>query len=67
MTDTGGAPAGASGGASGAPLAPFDLTGRVAIITGAAGGIGSAMSRRFAEAGARLALLDRNPDVIAAA
>ena len=41
MTDTGGAPAGASGGASGAPLAPFDLTGRVAIITGAAGGIGS--------------------------
>lgn len=67
MTETGGAPAGASGGASGGSLAPFDLTGRVAIITGAAGGIGSAMTRRFAEAGARLALLDRNPDVIAAA
>ncbi len=31
---------------------------RVVVITGAAGGIGSALARRFARAGARLALLD---------
>lgn len=32
---------------------------RVAVVTGAAGAIGGAVSRRFAEAGWRLALLDR--------
>ena len=37
-----------------------DLTNRVVVITGAAGDIGMAMARRFAAAGARLALLDRN-------
>ncbi len=55
---------------SGAPegvARPFDLTGRVAIVTGAAGGIGGAICRRFAEAGACVALFDRNPAVIAAA
>ena len=36
-----------------------DLAGKVALITGAAGGIGSAVAREFAAAGARLALLDR--------
>lgn len=36
-----------------------DLSGRVALITGAAGGIGGAVAREFAAAGARLALLDR--------
>ena len=37
-----------------------DLSNRVAVITGAAGDIGMAMARRFADAGARLALLDRD-------
>ncbi|MDZ4277807.1 MAG: SDR family oxidoreductase [Dehalococcoidia bacterium] len=36
----------------------FSLEGTVAVITGAAGGIGSATARRFAEAGARLVLAD---------
>lgn len=36
-----------------------DLSGRVALITGAAGGIGNAVAQEFAAAGARLALLDR--------
>ena len=35
-----------------------DLSGAVVAITGAAGGLGSAMAHRFASAGARLALLD---------
>ena len=37
------------------------LAGRVALVTGAAGGIGSAVSRAFAAAGADLALLDTAP------
>ncbi len=36
----------------------FSLEGKVAVITGAAGGIGSATARRFAEAGAKLVLAD---------
>jgi NAD(P)-dependent dehydrogenase (short-subunit alcohol dehydrogenase family) len=35
-----------------------DLTGTTALITGAAGGIGTAMAETFAAAGARLALVD---------
>jgi len=38
--------------------ATFDLTGRVAIITGASSGIGAATARRFASAGASLVLSD---------
>lgn len=37
------------------------LAGRVALVTGAAGGIGGAVSRAFAAAGADLALLDTIP------
>lgn len=39
-----------------------DLTTAVVVITGAAGGLGSAMARRFASTGARLALLDIDED-----
>lgn len=35
-----------------------DFTGKTVLITGAAGGIGTAMAERFAAAGARLALVD---------
>lgn len=37
-----------------------DLEGRVALITGAASGIGLAISKRFAQEGARIALFDFN-------
>ena len=39
----------------------FDLNGRVAIVTGAAGWLGSAMSRALAEAGATLVVTSRDP------
>lgn len=39
-----------------------DLENKVAIVTGAAGALGSSVARRFAEAGARLALVDIKPD-----
>ena len=38
--------------------APFRLDGQVALVTGATGGLGSAMCRAFAAAGARIALGD---------
>jgi NAD(P)-dependent dehydrogenase (short-subunit alcohol dehydrogenase family) len=40
-------------------MSPMRLDGRVAIITGAAGGIGRAVARRFAVEGALLCLADR--------
>ena len=42
------------------------IEGRVAIITGAASGMGRATAYVFADAGARLALIDRNADGVAA-
>lgn len=40
----------------------IDHRGRVAVITGAAGNLGSAVAVAFRDAGARLALIDRKPD-----
>jgi 2-deoxy-D-gluconate 3-dehydrogenase len=45
----------------------FDLTGRVALITGGNGGIGLGMARGLAKAGASLVIAGRNPDKNAAA
>jgi NAD(P)-dependent dehydrogenase (short-subunit alcohol dehydrogenase family) len=45
----------------------FDLTDRVAIVTGAAGGIGLAATESLAAAGARIVLLDIDPKVSDAA
>lgn len=39
-------------------MAPSDMTGRVALVTGAAGGLGQASAVRLAEVGADLAILD---------
>ena len=36
----------------------WSLSGKIAVVTGAAGGIGAAISRKFAAAGARLVLAD---------
>jgi NAD(P)-dependent dehydrogenase (short-subunit alcohol dehydrogenase family) len=40
----------------------MELDGRHAVITGAAGGIGSALARRFAAEGARVTVSDLDPD-----
>ena len=38
----------------------FDLTGKVALITGATGGIGGAIARKMKEAGATVVVSGRN-------
>ncbi len=40
----------------------FDLTGQTAVVTGAATGIGEAIARRLARAGASVAIADINPE-----
>lgn len=45
----------------------FDLTGRVALVTGSSRGIGSALAAGLAEAGARVVLHGRDPVRLAAA
>ncbi len=50
------------------PLASLiDLTGKVALVTGAAQGFGFAIAMRLAEAGARMHMLDRNAEALQAA
>lgn len=45
----------------------FDLSGRVALITGGSRGIGKAIAQGFAEAGANIVLVSRTEDELAAA
>jgi len=45
----------------------FDFSGRVVIVTGANGNLGSAVARAYAEAGARLVLVGRRQERVAEA
>ena len=48
-------------------LDKFKLTGKIAVVTGAARGIGLSTVEALAEAGANVVLTDMNPEVLAAA
>lgn len=48
------------------PSVSLDLTGRTALVTGAASGIGRACALRLVAAGARLRAVDRDPEGLAA-
>jgi NAD(P)-dependent dehydrogenase (short-subunit alcohol dehydrogenase family) len=43
---------------------PLDFTGKVALVTGAASGMGLATAQAFAEAGAAVALADFREDIV---
>ena len=45
-----------------AALRPFDLSGRVAVVTGASSGLGEGIARGLASVGARVALVARRAD-----
>ena len=47
------------------PSKLFDLTGRVALVTGGSKGLGKAMARGFAEAGADVVISSRHEDELA--
>jgi NAD(P)-dependent dehydrogenase (short-subunit alcohol dehydrogenase family) len=49
------------------PYSPFDLSGKVALITGGNGGIGLGMADALAQAGADVVIWGNNPDKNAAA
>ena len=49
------------------PLNPFDLTGRVAVVTGGGRGLGLAMATAMARAGARVHVNGRDASTLAAA
>lgn len=42
----------------------FDISGKVAVITGASRGIGQAIARRYAEAGAKVVIASRKQDAL---
>jgi gluconate 5-dehydrogenase len=48
------------------PAHPFDLTGKVALVTGAYRGLGFAIAKGFAQAGATVVLNGRRPEELAA-
>jgi NAD(P)-dependent dehydrogenase (short-subunit alcohol dehydrogenase family) len=50
-----------------APLNPFSIAGKHAIVTGGASGIGNAIARLFAQSGARVTILDLNAEAAAGA
>ena len=49
------------------PYQPFDLTGKVALITGGNGGIGLGMADAIAQAGGSICIWGTNPEKNAAA
>jgi gluconate 5-dehydrogenase len=63
----GGAPHQAPAGSAQARAHPFDLTGRLALVTGGGSGLGFAIADGLAQAGARIVLNGRNRDKLEAA